>query len=452
MTPLSVLRSHAAAHLKEHIDILDDLVRLPSVAAQGQGLEETAAAVCGVFEAAGGTAEILRLPGAAPVVLAAFTGRSDRTLLFYDHYDVQPAEPLDEWTVPPFQVTLRDGRIYGRGTSDNKGDLISRLAALRALRDTAGGLPCHVLFLVEGEEEIGSVHFDSYVSNLRERLRADACVWEYGDRDPAERMNVIAGAKGICYVELELTAARVDLHSSLGAVIEGAANRLAWAVAGLRDATGRILIPGFYDRVTPPRAEAVAAAKALPFEEGQMQAHAGVRGFIGGRTGQDAVWALLFEPTCTVCGLEAGYTGVGLKTVLPHRARAKIDFRLVPNQDPEEIVGLLRAHLDRAGFADCDITALGGERAFQTDLSHPFVPTVVDAIRASTGRETVLVPTSAGTGPMHPIGHLLDVPIISIGSGYWGCNAHAPDEHIRAADFEETIVMIAHLLERFALA
>lgn len=448
---MNALRAHAAAHLTEHIDLLNRLVRLPSVAAQGQGLEETAAAVCGLFEAAGGTANILRHPGAAPAVLAEFTGRSDRTLLFYDHYDVQPAEPLDEWTVPPFQVTVRDGRIYGRGTSDNKGDLITRLAALRALRDTAGGLPCRVLFLVEGEEEIGSVHFDSYVSDLRGRVRADACVWEYGDRDPAERLNVIAGVKGICYVEIELTATNRDLHSSLGAIVEGAATRLAWAVAGLRDATGRILIPGFYDRVTQPRAEAVTAARALPFEEGQMQVHAGVRGFIGGRTGGDAVHALLFEPTCTVCGLEAGYTGLGMKTVLPRRARAKIDFRLVPDQDPEEIVGLLRSHLDRAGFTDCAITALGGERAFQTDLSHPFVRTVLDAARASTGRETVLLPTSAGTGPMHPIGDRLGVPIISIGSGYWGCNAHAPDEHIRAADFEETIVMIAHLLERFAL-
>ncbi len=449
---MDALRAHAAAYLTEHIGRLDGLVRLPSVAAQGQGLEETAAAVRGLFEDTGGASEILRLPGAAPVVLAEFSGRSDRTLLFYDHYDVQPAEPLGEWTVPPFQVTQRDGRIYGRGVSDNKGDLVTRLAALRALRDTSGGLPCRVLFLVEGEEEIGSVHFHSHVSGLRERLRADACIWEYGDRDPAERLGVIAGVKGICYVEIELTATGRDLHSSMGAIVEGAATRLAWALAGLRDSTGRILIPGFYDRVTPPRPGALAAARAMPFEEARTREHAGVRAFIGGRTGWEAVHALLFEPTCTVCGLEAGYTGAGLKTVLPRRARAKIDFRLVPDQDPEEIAALLRAHLDRRGFADCAIITLGGERAFQTDPSHPFVRTVLDAASASTGREVVLVPTSPGTGPMHPVGDLLAVPVVSIGTGYWGCNAHAPDEHIRVADFEETIVMIAHLLERFARA
>ena len=301
--------------------MLDRLVRVPSVAAQGVGLPETAALVRELFVEAGGRAEIYSRANAAPVVVGEFAGRSDRALLFYNHYDVQPAEPLDEWSAPPFEVTVRNGRILGRGTSDNKGDLVTRLAALRALRDTAGGLPCRVLFLVEGEEEIGSVNLPPYIHALRERLDADACIWEYGDR---------------------------------------------------------------------------------------------------------------------------------MKTVLPRRARAKIDFRLVPEQEPQEIVALLRAHLDREGFRDCAITAMGGERAFQTDLADPFVQTVVEAARGATGRRVALVPTSAGTGPMHAIGEPLGIPILSIGAGYWGCNAHAPDEHIRVADFEETIVLIAHVLERFA--
>jgi acetylornithine deacetylase/succinyl-diaminopimelate desuccinylase-like protein len=447
---MDALRAHTAAHLSEHFSVLDRLVRQPSVAAQGRGLEETAALVRSLFDDAGGTAEIVRQPGAAPSVLAEFPGRSGRTLLFYDHYDVQPAEPLNEWTVPPFEVTVRDGRVYGRGTCDNKGDLVSRLAALRALRETAGGLPCRVLFLVEGEEEIGSVHFGAHVAALRDRLRADACVWEYGDRDPNERLHVIAGVKGICYVELELTATTRDLHSSMGAIVNGAATRLAWAVAGLRDADGRIRIPGFYDAVTPPTVAAKAAARAAPIDDRQFRAYAGTTEFIGGRTGEALVDAYLFEPTCTVCGFDAGYTGMGMKTVLPRRARAKIDFRLVPEQDPAEIIRLLRAHLDREGFGDCAITQLGGEHAFQTDLSHPFVQTVIESARAATGREIVLLPTSAGTGPMHVLGAPLGVPILSIGTGYWGGNAHAPDEHIRVSDFEETVVMMAHLLEGFA--
>lgn len=431
--------------------MLDRLVRVPSVAAQGLCLPETAALVRELFAEAGGRAEIYSRANAAPVVVGEFGGRSKRTLLFYNHYDVQPAEPLDEWTVPPFEVTVRSEQIMGRGTSDNKGDLVTRLAALRALHDTAGGLPCRVLFLVEGEEEIGSVNLPPYIHALRERLDGDACIWEYGDRDAQDRLHVLAGCKGICYVDLELEATAQDLHSSFGAVVDGAATRLAWAVAGLRDASGRISIPGFYDAVRPPSPSTVAAAhRSSFFDEKQVRAFAGVDRFIGGRTGDAAADALLFEPTCTVCGFESGYTGSGMKTVLPRRARAKIDFRLVPEQDPQEIVALLRAHLDREGFRDCAITPMGRERAFRTDLADPFVQTVVHAAGHATGRRVALVPTSAGTGPMHAVGEPLGIPIVSIGAGYWGCNTHAPDEHIRMADFEETIVLIAHVLERFA--
>jgi len=431
--------------------MLDRLVRLPSVAAQGQGLPETAALVRELFVDGGGRAEIYSRADGAPVVLAEFAGRSDRTLLFYNHYDVQPAEPLGDWTAPPFQVTVRNGQIMGRGTGDNKGDLVTRLAAIHTLRETAGGLPCRVLFLVEGEEEIGSVNLAAYIHALRDRLHGDACIWEYGDRDPQDRLHVLAGCKGICYVELELEAIPHDLHSSFGAIVNGAATRLAWAVAGLRDAGGRIRIPGFYDAVRPPSAAATAAARRSSFfDEKEFREFVDVRRFIGGLTGDAAADALLFEPTCTVCGFETGYTGSGMKTVLPRRARAKIDFRLVPDQDPEEIVALLRAHLDREGFRDCTITPFSRERAFRTDLADPFVQTVVDAAGAATGRRVALVPTSAGTGPMHVIGGPLRMPILSIGTGYWGSNIHAPDEHIRMADFEETIVMIAHVLEQFA--
>jgi acetylornithine deacetylase/succinyl-diaminopimelate desuccinylase-like protein len=445
------IRAHVTAHLAEHLALLDRLIRHPSVAAQGRGLEATAAEVETQFRQAGAAhVERLRLDGAPPVLLAEFPGRSDRTLLFYNHYDVQPPEPLGEWTVPPFELTVRDGRLYGRGTSDNKGDLVSRLAALRALRETGGGLPCRVLFLVEGEEEVGSVHFGRYVRALADRLRAGGCIWEYGERDPHERLHVIAGVKGICYVELEVEATARDLHSMWGALVDGAATQLAWALAGLRGADGRVLIPGFYDAVRPPRPEALAAADRAPLDDAQLRLQAGTDRLIEGRRGPAAVRALLFEPTCTICGLDAGYTGAGMKTVLPRRARAKIDFRLVPDQDPATIVELLGAHLDRVGLRRYTLRCFGGERAFQTDLRAPFVSLVTDAAREATGRETVLMPTSPGTGPMHDLGHPLGLPILSLGVGYWGCNAHAPDEHIRLADFQETVVLLAHLLARFA--
>jgi acetylornithine deacetylase/succinyl-diaminopimelate desuccinylase-like protein len=191
------LRGRITAHLSETLSSLDRLIRQPSVAAQGIGIDETASVVRAMLADAGASrTDVVRVAGAAPAVLADFDGRADRTLLFYNHYDVQPPEPLAEWTAPPFELTARTGRLYGRGTGDNKGDLVTRIAAIRLLREAYGGLPCRVRFLVEGEEEVGSPHIGAYVAAFRDRVDADACIWEYGDRDPDERVHVIAGMKG----------------------------------------------------------------------------------------------------------------------------------------------------------------------------------------------------------------------------------------------------------------
>lgn len=436
--------------MPETLAMLREYCRKPSVAAKGEGIEETADLVREFFEGVGASARVLRLEGANPAVFAEFPGSSEKTLLFYNHYDVQPPEPLEEWTTPPFELAERDGRLFARGVADNKGDLVSRLAAIRALLAVRGTLPCRVKFLVEGEEEIGSVGFPRYIQEFRDLLAADACIWEYGERDHKERLHVVAGVKGICYVQLEIQNLRMDLHSSLGAIVEGAPMRLVWALAGLKDRDGRINVPGFYDRVRAPGGTELEAARAIPFDEEEIRQHVGARAFIGGKRGFDALYDLLFSPTCTICGLESGYTGPGSKTVLPRRAMAKVDFRLVPDQDPEEIADLLRRHLDAQGFSDITVTLMGGEKAYRTDLRHPFVHLVMDVAREVTGREVVLYPNSAGTGPMYPVGTVLGVPIVSIGCGYWGSRVHAPDEHIRRADFEETILLMARLLERFA--
>lgn len=432
------------------LDLLRALIRQPSVAATGEGLAACAALVRGAFAAAGAAVRVVEAPGAAPLVVAEFAGADERTLLFYDHYDVQPPDPLDEWTSPPFEPTVRDGRLFGRGVADNKGDLVSRVAAVQAVRAVRGRLPCRVAFLVEGEEEIGSVHFGAYMRQQAGALRADACVWEFGRRDLKERLEVTLGVKGICYLDLELVATSRDLHSSLGAIVDGAATKMAWALASLKDpATGRVLVEGFYDRVRPLTARELEATARVPFDEADLKAHLGVAQFIGGATGTAALQQLLYAPTCTVCGLDSGYTGPGSKTVLPRRARAKVDFRLVPDQDPEEIADRVRAHFARMGL-EVSVTLLGGERAYRTDLDDPFVGLVERVARESTGREVVILPTSAGTGPMADLASAVRAPIVSIGTSYWGARGHAPDENIRLADFEETVLMMARLIERFA--
>jgi acetylornithine deacetylase/succinyl-diaminopimelate desuccinylase-like protein len=447
---MATLKEAARQQVDPALEMLRTLVRQPSVAATGEGIRECAAVVHAMCERVGARVEVHTQGDAAPLIIAEVPGASDRTLLFYDHYDVQPPEPLDEWISPPFEPTIRNGHLYGRGVTDNKGDLVTRLAAVQALQSVHGKLPCRVKFLIEGEEEVGSVHFGSFVQAHRDALRADACIWEFGQRDLKERLVVTLGVKGICYLDLELVATSRDLHSSLGAIVDGAATKMAWALASLKDpATGRVLVEGFYDRVRQPTPRELEATRLVPFDEEELKQSLGVARFIGGVTGAEAQMRLLYEPTCTVCGFESGYTGPGSKTVLPRRARAKVDFRLVPDQDPEEIRRLVARHFERAGF-DIQITLLGGERAYRTSLDDPFVGLVSSVAHEATGRTVVIHPTSAGTGPMHDVGHTLGVPIVGVGAGFWGGRAHAPNENIRLADFEETIYLMARIIERFA--
>ena len=426
------------------------LVRIPSVAAQRKGIPEAARTVGDLLRAAGGRVTVLEHAGANPVIAAEFDGRSARTLLFYNHYDVQPAEPLDEWTAPPFDLTARDGLLVGRGVSDNKGDLVTRIAALRILKSERGGLPCRVKFLVEGEEEIGSVHFGAVTRSHTDALRADACIWEYGERDQEERMHIVCGMKGLCYLQLEATSAKVDLHSSLGAVIEGAPFRLVWALSTLKDQRGRIQIPGHYDRVRPLSPAEEEAVRQIPPDVVESVAkQVGVAHLIGGVRGPEAVRQLLLTPTCTICGIWGGYTMEGSKTVLPRVARAKVDFRLVPDQDPQDVARNVRRHLDAHGFSDVALTVVAGEAPWRTDLADPFVHLVRTTVEEATGRKALVYPTAAGTGPMYDVGPVLGIPIVSVGGGYWNSRAHAPDENVRASDFRETILLMARLLEEF---
>ncbi len=294
------------------------------------------------------------------------------------------------------------------------------------------------------------MHFGAVTRSHADVLRADACIWEYGERDHEERMHIVCGMKGLCYLELEATSATVDLHSSLGAVIEGAPFRLVWALSMLKDPRGRVQTSGHYDRVRPPSPAEEEAVRQIPPDvvEG-VQKQVGVDHLIGGVRGPDAVHQLLFTPTCTICGIWGGYTMEGSKTVLPRVARAKVDFRLVPDQDSHEVARSVRRHLDAHGFADIALTVVAGEFPWRTDLADPFVRLVRATVEETTGRKALVYPTGAGTGPMYDVGPVLGIPLVSIGGGYWNSRAHAPDENVRQSDFRETILLMARLLEEF---
>lgn len=450
MLDYAKIDSYLDAHLDVSIGELSRLCAQPSVSAQNWGLQECAALVAEMLKARGFLVEITPTAG-APVVFAERKGRSDKTLLFYNHYDVQPAEPLELWNSPPFEPSLRDGVLYARGVSDDKGHLVSRLFALDALLAETGGLPCGVKFIIEGEEETSSVHLGDYVRGHVEQLKADGCVWEFGGVDYRDVPMQYLGLRGICYVELSVETANQDVHSGLGgSIFNNAAWRLVWALNSLKGPDERICIPGFYDRVREPSARDRALMQALPETSQEYRKRYGVSGFLKGlEGGVELRLAEVFQPTCTICGLTSGYQGPGSKTVLPAKASAKVDFRLVPDQEPEEILRLLRAHLDAEGFGDVNIHFWGGDAPARTDPDDPFVQMVVDSAQDVYGRPMEVVPMSGGSGPNHMFIEALGVPVVTAGVGHPGAQVHAPNENLRLDLYLKGAKHIARIISEF---
>jgi len=445
----------AEAAYPEAAKLLEGLIRIPSVAARNSGIPEAAAYVKRSIEQIGGQAEVLDdLPG-NPVVYgfipAGPGGNAERTLLFYNHYDVQPEEPLEEWRSDPYELTERDGKLFARGVGDNKGDIAARLTAVRLLQDLPGGLPCNVKWLVEGEEEIGSPNLAPYVIKYKDKFAADACVWEFGYKDESERQGLVAGLKGLLYVELSCKNADQDQHSLASGYIDNPIFRLTHALASLKDQQGRALVEGFYEDVQLPTEAELAAVKALPFDGEKIKKLYGLRlPLLTERSGLDPRVVLAFDPLLTVCGIRGGYAGDGAKMLIPSEAAAKVEVRLAAGQDPRKVVQRLREHLDRRGFEDIRIDVINDkQRGFRSDFSHPFV-----ALAKSTAEEiyadgVTITPNHPGCGPIYELGTVLELPIVSTGIGWIGSNYHAPNESVRIADFKQGIAHLALLISRF---
>ena len=432
MNDYSKIDAYLLEHLDQSIAELCTLVAQPSVGAQKWGMQECAALVGKMLEARGFAVEILPTAG-APVVVAERKGRADKTLLFYNHYDVQPAEPLELWETPPFEPAQRAGKLYGRGVSDDKGHITSRLHALDAFLALQGELPCNVKFIIEGEEETGSLHLPAFITANKEKLSADACVWEFGGVDQREVPMQYLGLRGICYVQLSVETASIDVHSGLGgSIFPNAAWRLVWALNTLKGPDEKIRIPGWYDDIIPPTARDRELFAAQPDSAEEYKTQYGVKNFLSGLSGGvDLQIAEVFEPTCTICGLTSGYQGAGSKTVLPARASAKVDFRIVEGQTIEKCLTLLRQHLDAQGFADIQVEFMGGGPAAKTDPDHPFIKLVVDTAEQVFESKMELIPMVGGSGPNYPFVHELKLPVATAGLGYPDTRAHAPNENIR---------------------
>lgn len=439
------------SRLERNLEELGRLVAQPSIAAQNVGMDACAELAAGMLRERGFSVDFPRVPG-FPVIVAERPGASDRTLLIYNHYDVQPPEPLELWTSPPFEATRRGDRLIARGVSDDKGHFTARLLAIDALLAERGELPCRILWVLEGEEEIGSPNLPAFVRDHKERLAGDGCLWEFGYVDPGGVPVLHAGLRGICYVELSVETAARDAHSGVGgSIFPNAAWRLTWALASLKGPDERIRIPGHYDAVRPPSARDRELMEAMPETAEEYRELYGVKQFLRGlEGGAELRIAEVFEPTCTICGLDSGYQGAGSKTVLPARATAKVDFRLVPDQTPAEVLQNLRAHLDREGFPDVAIRFLGGNPAGRTDPDHPFLRLVAETAIPAFGVPMRIVPMIGGSGPNESFIRYLGVPVATAGFGYPDTRAHAPDENLLVSLYVKHAKHAARLIDAFA--
>jgi len=442
---------HVDSNLNDLISDLQTLIRQPSVSAKNEGIEECAKLVKKLLKKSGLKSEILRLKkGVAPIVYGEIKSKQNptKTLMFYNHYDVQPAEPFDLWDDPPFSGTRKGNKIFGRGATDDKGELITRIKAVEACLKTTGDVPCSIKFVIEGEEETGSAHIEEYLKKYKKKFSCDGVIWEFGYVDAKNRPIIGLGMKGLLFVELSIKESIIDAHSSLAVLIKNPAWRLIEAIQTLRDSNGKILIKDWYKEVTPFSKKDLELIRKEPFDENVFKKEFGIKSFVGDKKGMDAKKAMVGGVTCNIAGFVSGYTGDGAKTVLPGEALVKIDFRLIPKMEPKKQVMRLKKHLKSKGFDDVKIRVFHGEAAARTNSSEPFVTHVKEAADKSFGK-SILNVSNAGTGPMYPFVDILKAPCISIGSTYMFSRIHSPNEFARVDLLKKTTKCICLIMENF---
>ena len=423
------------------IDCLRKFIRIPTCYYKKHDLKPLVAQLTEEFKKRGYRVRVFSTAG-APVVVADLDQDMKKTMLFYNHYDVQPEEPLNEWKSPPYDLSLRNGRLYGRGVIDNKGPLVANFFGVQNALEAGYELKCNVRFVIEGEEEAGSIHLEEFCRAHPNLLESDGCVWEWANAVPNQRSKVYAGMKGDVYFELREKGFCKDAHSGDAPIVVNPAWRLVWALSTLKNDKEEILVDGFYDDVVPPRKEELELIARYPREEiEQYRRLYKTEKFLLGREGVEFWKELAFSPTCSICGLSAGWEGAGSKTVIGKEAMAKVDFRLVPNQKAEKIQKLLRRHLDKHGFSDVELKLFEGYGPSRTAIDHPFVQLLTNLAKDFSGQEPILIPSHQGSGPAYLFGDHTPWAMCDISDPE--TNLHAPNESMRLKDFRHMTAFIA---------
>ncbi len=433
-----------------YLEELFPLLRIPSVSRDRENVRHCADALAEMMGRMGIRTQIYQTSG-NPIVYGELGERRDvPTVLVYGHYDVQPPDPLDLWTTPPFEPVVRDGRIWGRGTADDKGQFFANLKGIEAYRRVIGDLPVRLKFLYEGEEEVSSPSLKPFVEAHRELLAGDILFGSDSHVHESGNPRLNLGNKGMLYVEIRLRGANRDLHSQMAAMVPNPIWRLVGLLATLKGEDGIVRIDGFYDDVRPPLELEREAVRRIPCDKAAILRDLGLPRLLQNRTGDDFYYNQIFEPTANIAGIFGGYTGPDKKTVLPGRVAVKMDLRLVPNQRSADILEKLRRHLEARGYGDAEIAVLGTAEPNRVPMDHPFVPLFRAAIAEVWGAEPIVCPNVGGTNPNWIFGEVLGMKDFKVPLALADENAHAPNENFPVACMLRGMKMTANLLAKFA--
>ena len=456
MAPDLALTDYVAAERERIVATLFEWLRIPSISAHPERSDD-------VRRSAEFTAELLRQAGfehvelletpGAPSVYGDWlhAGPDAPTVVVYGHHDVQPADPLDEWRSPPFEPVLVDGECRARGAVDDKGQVLYEIEAARGLLRRHGHLPVNLRFLVEGEEEIGSPHFEQLLTERRSLLACDAVVVSDTTMWAPDVPSVCMGMRGLVAFDVTVRTGSIDLHSGVfGGSVPNPAHLVARLVAALHDEAGRVAVPGFYDDVRPLTAAEEASLTLLPFSVEDWMAKAGVRRLAGeeGRSTLERTWT---RPTCDVVGITTGYGGAGIKTIVPASANCKVTFRLVADQHPAKVADAFSAWLlaQVPEGIEVEIVPEGAVAPALTPADHPAVGALCRAIERVWGTAPLLT-REGGSGPEEALGRVLDAPVLYLGIGLPDDRFHAPNERMVMDQFWKGLLAAGELWSELA--
>jgi acetylornithine deacetylase/succinyl-diaminopimelate desuccinylase-like protein len=441
---------------KRFVAELADLVHIPSVSALPEhagDVRKCAEAFVEALKAVGVTEARMYETDGHPIVYGEWLGAPGApTALVYGHYDVQPVDPIDEWEHPPFSGAVVDDVIHGRGTADDKGQLVMHIKAAEAHFRLNSRLPLNVKYVFEGEEEIGSVHFEQFLREHRELLGADVVVVSDTEMFAPDLPAIGYGLRGLCYLEVEVRGPSRDLHSgTYGGAIANPANVLCRLLTNLKDEMGTVTVPGFYDRARGLTADERAEFARLPFNESAFREEVGIRALDGEPDFHplERMWA---RPTLDINGMWSGFTGEGSKTIIPSKATAKVSCRLVPDQDPDQIADLLEAHLQREcpPSVELSVRRMHGGRPVLTPLSHPAVGAASTSLQRAFGTEPVFTRVGGSIPPVASFQEILGIPSVLMGVALAEDRYHAPNEHFELENFYRGILSVAYLWQELA--